>query len=116
MRLLGGVALIVAGVLLRVPVIAIFGLVLTVLEITHALWVRRGIRGIEYRRTLDRDRISWGEEVGLTVDAWNRGRLPLSWLRADDATSEGVVVRGRDVVDSEEQGPALRNTWTLGPF
>src|SRR5215212_9544814 len=116
LRVLAATALLVVGALLRVPVVAILGLVLAVVEAGHWIWLRRGLGGIRYRRSLDRDRITWGEELDLTVDVWNQGALPMPWLRADDAASDGVVVRGRGLVETEDQGPALRNTWTLGPY
>ena len=52
----------------------------------------------------------------MTVEVWNRKRLPLAWLRADDDASFGVVVRERELVDSVRGNGALRNVWTLAPF
>ena len=52
----------------------------------------------------------------MTIEVWNRKRLPLAWLRADDDASFGVVVRERELVDSVRGIGALRNVWTLAPF
>ena len=37
----------------------------------------------------------------MTVEVWNRKRLPLAWLRADDDATFGVVVRERELVDRQ---------------
>ena len=52
----------------------------------------------------------------MTIEVWNRKRLPLAWLRADDDASFGVVVRERELVDGSRGSGALRNVWTLAPF
>jgi len=116
LRVLAAIGLLILGAILRVPVVAILGLVLGVVEVAHWIWLRRGLRAIRYRRSLDRDRITWGEELDMTVDVWNQGALPMPWLRADDAASDGLVVRGRGLLETDDAGLALRNTWTLGPY
>ncbi len=52
----------------------------------------------------------------MTIEVWNRKRLPLAWLRADDDASSGVVVRERDLVDGSRgaarcgtSGPSRRS-------
>ena len=69
-----------------------------------------------YRRTLAGDRMTWGDEIPMTVEVWNQKRLPLAWLRADDDATFGVVVRERELVDGSRGSGALRNVWTLAPF
>jgi uncharacterized protein (DUF58 family) len=80
------------------------------------VWARSGLRGVSYRRRLDRDRITWGEELSMTVEVWNRKPLPLAWLRADDDASSGVVVRERSLTLGRHGAAVLRNVWTLAPF
>jgi uncharacterized protein (DUF58 family) len=70
---------------------------------------------VEYSRHLARTRTAWGELIPLTIEVWNRGRMPLAWLRADDNATPGLLVRERGLADAE-LGPALRNVWTLAPF
>jgi uncharacterized protein (DUF58 family) len=60
--------------------------------------------------------MTWGEEIPTAIEIWNRKRLPLAWLRADDEASPGVVVRERPLVIGDGGGPVLRNAWTLSPF
>lgn len=113
---LGALLLIAAGAFLQLPVLAILGIVVGAVEVVHATWSQRGLADVRYERQLAGVRVPWGEEIPMTVEVWNRKRLPLAWLRADDATSDGVEVRGRELVEDEEKGFALRNTWTLRPF
>jgi len=108
--------LVVAGALLDVEIAIVLGLLAFAVELVHDLWSRRGLAGVSYVRRLARERIPWGEEIPMTIEVWNRKPLPLAWLRADDAVSDGVVVRGRPIVETEQTGLALRNTWTLAPF
>jgi uncharacterized protein (DUF58 family) len=58
----------------------------------------------------------WGEEIQTEIETWNRSRLPLSWLRAEDEASQGVIVRERSLVIGGGGGRVLRNAWTLLPF
>jgi uncharacterized protein (DUF58 family) len=115
-RALGAIGLIALGALLRIPVAAILGIVVVMVELVHTVWQQQGLDGVSYVRRLATHRTSWGEDVPMTIEVWNRKRLPLAWLRADDIASEGVAVRGRDLVETEESGDVLRNTWTLAPY
>jgi uncharacterized protein (DUF58 family) len=108
--------LLLAGALLQVPVATLLAVVVLLLEIVRAVWGRFGLERVEYRRHLDRDRMTWGEEIPATVEVWNRKRMPLAWLRAEDQASQGVVVRERQLVIGAGGGRVLRNAWTLAPF
>jgi uncharacterized protein (DUF58 family) len=115
-RALAAVLLVVAGAFIGVPIAVILGVVLLLLETIRAIWARYGLRGVTYRRTLAGDRTTWGDEIPMTIEVWNRKRLPLAWLRADDDASFGTVVRERDLVDGSRGSGALRNVWTLAPY
>ena len=94
----------------------ILGLVVVIVELVHHLWQVQGLDGVTYVRHLATNRTSWGDDIPMTIEVWNRKRLPLAWLRADDMASDGLAVRGRDLVGTVELGDVLRNTWTLAPF
>jgi len=111
-----GLVLLLIGSFLGVPVAVVLGIVLVIFELVRQPWARAGLTDIHYDRQLGRDRLEWGDETSLTVSIWNRRRLPLAWLRADDAASPGVVVTERALVVSDEGGRVLRNVWTLAPF
>jgi len=116
LRVLAGLGLVLAGAILGVPVAGVLGIIILVLEIVHAIWATRGLRGVAYTRRLAAPRMAWGDAMPLEIEVWNRKRLPLAWLRADDATTDGLVVLERPSVETEAYGPTLRNTWTLAPY
>ncbi len=110
------VLLLLGGTWLGVPVAIVLAIVVLALEVVRSVWARAGLRPIVYRRHLERDRITWGEEILTTIETWNRNRLPLAWLRAEDEMSPGVVVRERPLVIGGGGSRVLRNAWTLAPF
>jgi uncharacterized protein (DUF58 family) len=111
-----GVVLLLVGTWLDVPIAIVLAIVVLILEIVRAMWGRDVLGRIVYRRHLERDRIAWGEEIATEIETWNRSRLPLSWLRAEDEASHGVIVRERPLVIGGRGGRVLRNAWTLVPF
>jgi uncharacterized protein (DUF58 family) len=111
-----GIGLLLAGSYVGVPVAVALGIVVLLFEAVRELWSRRGLADVHYTRRLARDRLEWGDETSLTVSIWNRRRMPLAWLRADDAASVGVVVAERPLVLSGSGDRVLRNVWTLAPF
>ncbi|HEX2756342.1 MAG TPA: DUF58 domain-containing protein, partial [Candidatus Limnocylindrales bacterium] len=110
------ILLLLTGTFLDVPVAIVLSIVVLLLEIVRSIWGRFGLERVTYRRTLERDRITWGEEIPTSIEIWNRKRLPLAWLRAEDEASPGVVVRERSLVVGGHGARVLRNAWTLAPF
>ena len=110
------ILLLLAGTFLDVPVAIVLSIVVLLIEIVRSVWARLGLERVTYRRRLERDRITWGEEIPTSIEIWNRKRLPLAWLRAEDEASPGVVVRERTLVIGGRGGRVLRNAWTLAPF
>lgn len=116
-RVLAALVLIVVGSALDVPIAIVLGVVTLLLEAVQATWQRMGLRDVRYVRHLEARRIPWGGEIPMTIEVWNRRRLPLAWLRADDEATHGVTVRERELADGTEPGTeVLRNAWTLRPF
>jgi uncharacterized protein (DUF58 family) len=61
-----------------------------------ALWQRRCLDRVEYRRHLSQPRAFFGEEVELTLELVNRKLLPLAWLEAEDEFPQPLqLVKGR---------------------
>ncbi len=116
-RVLAALGLIVVGSLIDVPIAIVLGVVTLALEIVHAAWARLGLRDVLYVRRIEGRRMPWGGELPMSIEVWNRRRLPIAWLRADDEASPGVTIRERDLVDGAELGAeVLRNVWTLRPW
>lgn len=131
---------IVVGVVADVPALIPVGILIGVLALARALFVRRGLRGFEYQRTVGTRHAVWGDRVPITVRMWNRSWLPVAWLTAEDQLSEPVIIRPegsaevvsaapssapaappapgvRAVVGEDHTGRRwLRNAWTLWPF
>jgi uncharacterized protein (DUF58 family) len=114
-RAVGAFGLMVVGAFMNLPVVIIIGLFAGGLEGVHLVWARGGLSGVRYRRRLAGQRISWGDEIEMRVEVWNRKRLPLAWLRAVEEVSSSVVIRHRPGA-AEQTVSALRNTWTLAPY
>jgi uncharacterized protein (DUF58 family) len=80
------------------------------------VWTRYGMRSVEYSRRLETNRAVAGDSVPLHVTIWNRKRLPLPWVTAEDGVSEELTVRERPQMhrDADRQGTLLlRNDWAL---
>lgn len=110
------ILLLLIGAFLDVPVAIVLAIVVLLLEVVRAVWARFGLRRVTYRRRLERDRVTWGEEIPTAIEIWNRKRMPLAWIRAEDEASPGVVVRERPLVIGVGGASVLRNAWTLSPF
>lgn len=108
--------LVLAGTALNAPIVMVLGILTLLLETIRQVWARYGLHDVTYARHLATSRTTWGEEIPMSVEVWNRKRLPLAWLRADDEATHGVVVRERALVEGEGGGGVLRNVWTLAPF
>lgn len=116
-QLLLAIALIVIGSLLGGPIVIVLGLVTLMVELVHALWAWAGLRGVRFARTLAVRRAAFGDEIPMQVEVWNRRRLPIPWLRADDRVSTGVSVRDHELAEGDTPGvDVLRNAWTLRPW
>lgn len=115
-RIGAALLLVLIGSGLDVPIVILLGVVVLVIELVNAAWARRGLRRVRYLRTLTARRTPWGAQIPMTIEVWNRDRLPLAWLRADDEASHGVTVRERELEDADTDAAVLRNAWTLRPY
>jgi uncharacterized protein (DUF58 family) len=112
---LAAIFLILAGTALNVPIVMVLGFFTLVLETIRAVWAQYGLSDVTYSRRLATDRTTWGDDIPLTIEVWNRKGLPVAWLRAEDEATHGVVVRERALVEGVHGG-VLRNLWTLAPW
>src|SRR5215207_1843719 len=110
------ILLLLVGTFLGVPVAIALSIVVLLIEVIRSFWARFGLDRVTYARRLERDRITWGEEIPVGIEVWNRKRMPLAWLRAEDEASPGVIVRERPLMIGGRGGRVLRNAWTLAPY
>jgi uncharacterized protein (DUF58 family) len=107
----------ILGVVADVPALVPVGMVLGALTLAREAWLRRGLRGLEYRRDLETRHCVCGDEVGVTVTIWNRSILPVGWVTADDLASEQFRLRETIAAGGDPNGQLqLSNVWTLLPF
>jgi uncharacterized protein (DUF58 family) len=117
LRVLASVALVLLGSAMNAPVVLLLGLVTLSLDVVHAIWARRGLSSVTYRRALPVRHAAFGDPVALDIEVHNRGAIPISWLRADDAVSPSMDVADHELADGDEPGSSvLRNVWTLRPW
>lgn len=107
--------LVAIGALADAPgLLLIAGITLAYGSLTR-LWTRYGMRDVEYRRELGAARAIAGDTVPLDVTIWNRKLLPLPWIAADDAITDGIgVTEQSDLGRDESFGRRiLHNAWAL---
>ncbi|HEY3165012.1 MAG TPA: DUF58 domain-containing protein [Candidatus Limnocylindrales bacterium] len=110
------ILLLIGATVLKIPVAIVLAIVVLLIEGVRAVWRRVGLQRVAYVRHLDRDRMTWGEEIEARIEVWNRKGIPLAWLRAEDGASAGVRFRERALKIGRRGGQVLRNAWTLAPF
>ncbi|MDP9482579.1 MAG: DUF58 domain-containing protein [Chloroflexota bacterium] len=120
--ILGGI-LLLAGGLLGISILVVFGLVILVLAWLRTIWAGRALRRLRVERRFDPDRVMCGDDAHLVVTAWNRKVLPLPWLRAEEPIpielrpNDGEDGRGdRGGLGGAIGSRSLVNGWTLGPY
>jgi uncharacterized protein (DUF58 family) len=109
------VVLLILGAIAAAPAVVVLGLVGLVIMVVHAVWARRGLRHLEYNRNLATRRVLWGDSLPVSIEIWNRKRLPLAWVEADDTLRPGLPIVERPI-ETGDRADRLLNTWTLGSF
>jgi uncharacterized protein (DUF58 family) len=112
---LAGVMVVVA-VLAHAPGVSLVAVLTIVYGSLTTVWTRYGMRRVEYGRRLGTPRAVSGDSVPLDITIWNRKRLPLPWVTAEDRLGEQLNVRERPdmQVDEDQRGTVLlRNDWAL---
>ncbi|MDI3341539.1 MAG: DUF58 domain-containing protein [Sphaerobacter sp.] len=122
--LYGAAALLLLGLALRQPALAILALLTLTTAGGSWLWSRVSLAGVAYTRSLSATRVFAGETIELTASVVNRTWLPLPWLAVEDQISDRVKVRERETLPSARPGMTLlrivtavrwfeRVTWTF---
>ncbi len=87
-------ALVIASLLFREPLMFIAGLLALALAVVPELWYRFCFAGLVYRRQLSERRVFFGETITLRLSVENRKALPLPWLEVEDEFPESLTLRG----------------------
>jgi uncharacterized protein (DUF58 family) len=109
------ILVLIVGTGLNVSAAIVLSTVLLLRELVGWLWRRIGLERIGYTRRLERDRVTWGEDIPVAIEVWNRRRVPVAWLQADDDATPGVIVREQPLLVGGG-GRVLRNAWSLAPY
>lgn len=86
------ILLLVISLLLKQVPLFLFALLFFITGGVARLWDRHSLRRVEYRRHLSSNRVFFGEEVQLEIEASNRKPLPLPWLQVEDELPREVTV------------------------
>src|SRR5512133_186855 len=90
------VVLLIAGVLLRNPLLFLLAMLLGLVAGLSALWDRYALAEVSYARRLAPTRLFAGDETDVTVEVVNAKPLPLAWLKVeDDWPGEIEMLKGR---------------------
>jgi uncharacterized protein (DUF58 family) len=109
-------AMIVVAALAHAPGVLLVAVMTIGYGSLTTIWTRYGMHRVEYTRQLGTHRAVSGDSVPLDVTIWNRKRLPLPWVTAEDRLGERLIVRERREmqVDEQQRGTVLlRNDWAL---
>jgi uncharacterized protein (DUF58 family) len=110
-----GLGLVGLGVIAAAPGLVLTGLLAVLAVGVTGLWSHYGLRNLHYRRTIDRDRAVWGDDLPLDIEVWNDKPLPLAWLSVDDFATVGTSIRDETLATSSRPGfKILRSRWTVG--
>jgi uncharacterized protein (DUF58 family) len=80
--------------------LAVFAAVLALAMLVSELWAWLCFQGLTYRRSLERERVTAGEQVTLQLEFVNAKPLPLAWLLARDRLPRGLALVGADGEDT----------------
>ncbi len=95
--------LVVSLILRQVP-LALVSLLFLLSGGISRLWNRFCLRRVEYKRSLSRDKVFFGEEIVYEVEIANRKPLPLPWIQIEDELPENItLLKGRTTVTHEDR-------------
>jgi hypothetical protein len=77
-------AMLVVAFLADAPGVSLVAVLTIVYGSLTTVWTRYGMRRVEYSRRLGTARAVSGDSVPLDITIWNRKRLPLPWVTAED--------------------------------
>lgn len=87
-----GAGLILAGILLRQPLLVVAGILLSLILLATDVWSHYCLRALHYGRRLSEQRASFGEQVVLTISIENAKLLPLPWLELHEVLPQALPI------------------------
>lgn len=112
-----GALIIVAGALLRTPLVALPGILLIAVGIILRLWWDHALRNLSYERTFSQTRAFYGDEVKMELIATNKKPLPLTRVDVVEHTNPLANVRHHELFPSEDRRELrLNSMFSLGMY
>jgi uncharacterized protein (DUF58 family) len=101
------VALLIAGVLFRQPLLLVIGLLVLLVAWTTSIWAKYCLQDVRYQRQFSEQRVLFGEEVTLSLSIENAKLLPLPWIEVEDRIPRGLTVTGRNLRVSHQSNMVI---------
>lgn len=101
------VALGIASIVLRQPLMMVAGLLALVMACVVEVWYRYGLSGLRVWQELGATRVAFGEETALRLVMENRKLLPLPFCEIEDECPDGLPIRGMTLGSSSKPERAL---------
>ena len=79
-----GLAIFIASILFRQPLLIVIGLLVLIVLGTTDVWSTYCLRQLRYQRQFSEPRVLFGEQVTLSLSIENAKLLPLPWLEVED--------------------------------
>ena len=80
------------------------------------LWNKYCLNRIEYKRSLSRNRVFFGEELTYEIEITNRKPLPLPWLQIEDELPEKVTLLKGKTLPTTEDRVMLSNIFPVNMY
>ncbi|MBI3942171.1 MAG: DUF58 domain-containing protein [Chloroflexi bacterium] len=110
----GAVAIILAGAVVRAPLLILLGMLYALVLASSQLWARYCLAQVQYTRRFVNSRVDYGEETILEIEITNAKPLPLAWLTIRDEFPDGLhLVTGREDPSSRARRWLLTNMLSL---
>lgn len=88
-------AIIIAGILFRQPLLLIIGLLLLLIAAITDIWATYCLRDLRYRRHFSERRVLFGEQITLSLTVENAKLLPLPWVEVEEAVPRALTFPGQ---------------------
>ncbi|HKV01711.1 MAG TPA: DUF58 domain-containing protein [Ktedonobacteraceae bacterium] len=108
------IAIILLGLLLRLPLLLVIGLLGVLILAATDIWAKYCLHDLRYQRQFSEQRVLFGEEITLSLSIENAKLLPLPWLEIEDNVPRPLTFTGRQLRTSMSSNMVvLENLFSL---
>jgi uncharacterized protein (DUF58 family) len=91
------IAIILISLLIRQPLLFLVGLLVLLILLATAIWIRYCLHDLRYTREFSQQRALFGEEITLSISLENAKMLPLPWVEIEDTVPRSLRFSGRNL-------------------